>query len=140
MKAEQLLRLVNTQKKGTNTQLWKMLSSKVINEKPAIRSWKRVAQSSSGLGKVPVHGIKKKPEGNMVGEDSPFPPSPGGPAEIKMEQGTGDEELDIAALSMESELSEDEEKLLEGNGENFLPQPQHQWASLIGERRSGSSR
>lgn len=139
MKAEQLLRLVNTQKKGLNTQLWKMLSSKVINEKPAIRSWKRVAQSSSGLGKVPVHGIKKKLERNMVGEDSPFPPSPGAPAEIKMEQGTGDEELDIAALSMESELSEDE-KLLEGNGENFLPQPQHQWASLIGERRSGSSR
>lgn len=44
---------------------------------------------------------------------------------MEQEAEAGDEEPDIAALSLESDLREEEEdKLLEGKGENVLPQPQ----------------
>lgn len=76
------------------------------------------------FGKIHVHGLKKEPEGLKEGEDPSTRPSQDAPGTTEMEQETGDEEPDMAALSLGSELrEEEEEKLMDGKGENVLPQP-----------------
>lgn len=139
MEEEQLLRLVSAQNEGIHTNLWRVLSSKLegpgrltsisIDEE----SLEKILENGSTIffrfGKIPVHGTKRKPEGNNTErESSPNSPIPGPSSEVtEMEQEAeaGDEEPDIAALSLESDLREEEEdKLLEGKGENVLPQPQ----------------
>lgn len=52
--------------------------------------------------KIPIHRVKKKPEGLKYGDRSP--PSPDAPETTEIVQGTGDEKLGIATLSLESEL------------------------------------
>lgn len=61
------------------------------------------------FGKIPIYRIKRKHRETRR-ERTPQPlKSPGAPAEIYMEQRTGDEEPNTAA-SLENELREDEEE------------------------------
>lgn len=73
--------------------------------------------------KIHVPGLKKEPEGLKEVEDPSTRPSQDAPGKTEMEQETGDEIPDMAALSLESELREEEENLMDGKRENVLPQP-----------------
>lgn len=75
------------------------------------------------FGKIHVHRLKKEPDGLKEGEDPSTRPSQDASGTTEMEQETGDEEPDVAALSLVSELREEEEKLMNGKGENVLLQP-----------------
>lgn len=68
-----MLRLVNTQNKGLNTQLWKVLSSKTqgsgrlvsvtIDEQPCGNIMEVDTYILFQFRKIPIHRVKKKPEG-----------------------------------------------------------------------------
>lgn len=157
MSEEQLLSLVKTQNRGLNTQLWKILSSKeeasgkLISISIDEESRERILDVGGSIffrfGKLPVHGLRRKPEGNKEREEACSPASPEAPTEMEqgipsvpvetnapeyeMEQDhpsvSGEADApDISSLRLDQIREEDEERLLEGKGEIFLPQSQQQ--------------
>lgn len=80
---EQLRRLVNTQNKGLNTQLWKVLSSKTEGSGRLVsvaideQSRGNIMEVDSYIlfqfRKIPIHRVKKKPEGLKNGERGALP-------------------------------------------------------------------